>query len=142
MRKVIIITGMFIALLQYSCSDNIVSECETCPDENGEIPAGFSAIQDQVFNSGCAISGCHAGEFPAGNLNLTEGNSYENLVGKEALGSSILLVDPGNSENSWLIKKLKGDGTAVMPPEVAGGKLPQAVVDSIEAWIDAGAQNN
>ena len=48
-------------------------------------------------------------------------------------------VKPFESENSYLIRKLRGQGTSVMPPS---GQLKAAVIDSVVAWIDKGALNN
>lgn len=124
-----------------SCEENITTECE---DEKMDSAAltKFSDIQKNVFDTNCALSGCHAGTFLSAGLNLTNGKSYEALVNKtSALNSNFKLVEPGNSENSFIIKMLKntGEGTTIMPPT---GKLSNSVIDSISAWINRGAQNN
>jgi hypothetical protein len=73
-------------------------------------------------------------------LILTAGNAYANLVNVPSIQmQSILRVKPGDSNNSWLIKKLRAEGTTVMPPN---GQLSVAIIDSIAKWIDKGAAND
>ncbi|GAB4372679.1 MAG: hypothetical protein Kow0042_16110 [Calditrichia bacterium] len=101
----------------------------------------FSQIQIQVFTPSCAISGCHSGSNPAGNLNLSPGQAYSNLVNvPSTTDPDILRVEPGKSDKSMLMERLKGDIPPQMP--LIGGPLENAVLDSIEKWIDGGAPNN
>ena len=85
------------------------------------------------------LPGCHAGNQPAGALLLTGDNVYNNLVGKSSNQVSMNLVEPGDSKNSYLIKKLLGEGTSLMPPL---GKLPDDYIDNVSEWIDNGANND
>jgi hypothetical protein len=48
-------------------------------------------------------------------------------------------VKTGDSENSWLIKKLKAEGTSIMPPV---GQLSASVVDTVALWINKGAEDD
>jgi len=124
-----------------SCEENIVTECEDA-NQNTGILTKISDIQKDVFDVSCATSGCHAGASLQAGLQLTSGDSYAELVNKTSvLNPNFKLVEPGNSENSFLIKMLKhtGEGTSQMPPS---GKLSNSVIDSISAWIDRGALNN
>jgi hypothetical protein len=65
--------------------------------------------------------------------------SYGNLVNVASNESALLRVKPGASSESWLIRKLEGDGTTRMP--LIGGSLTAAEIDTIRAWIDRGANN-
>ena len=139
--KVIIILAATLSVM-IGCSDEATSP----NDSNNAGPtlssSKFSDIQRQVFNTSCASSGCHSGSSVQANLNLSEGNSYNNLVNKQSLlNPTFFRVKPGDSENSFLIKMLKnnGNGSSQMPP---AGKLSNAVIDSIAAWINNGALNN
>lgn len=135
----------FIILLTAGCSENITTECvcdPITPPAGEKTLASFSEIQRQVFNVSCALSGCHAGATVQAGLNLTEGNSYSALINKQSiLNPGFKLVQPGSSENSFLIKVLtnNGIGASQMPPT---GKLDNSIIDSISAWIDRGALNN
>lgn len=120
-----------------SCSENIVSDCKVDTTLNEPMKATFSDIQKKVFNTTCATSSCHGGfQFPT----LKEGQAYKNIVGIDNINGNMQLVKPGDSQNSYLIKKLLGDGTPMMPS--GGDKLEQSVIDSIIVWIDNGALNN
>ena len=121
-----------------SCGDNIQG-----PSDNPETPSGnmmratFSSIQSELFNTTCAKSGCHADRQ---NPVLSEGNAYKNLVNVKSIANpSLLRVKPFDSANSYIIRKLRADGVPVMPPT---GKLSNAIIDSVAAWIDRGALNN
>jgi hypothetical protein len=136
--KKIYITFSLLGLLLVSCEDWIQGP-EDEPQNGGQsiMSASFSDIQTEVFSKSCATSGCHNGSI---NPNLSAGEAYNNLVNQpSAQVPSMLRVKPGDSNNSYLMKKLTGDGTSVMPPS---GQLSQVTIDSIAAWIDRGALNN
>ena len=137
MRKFYITLSLF-GLLLVSCEDWIQGpEDEVQNGGQSNMPARFSDIQTEVFSKNCATSGCHNG---TQNPNLSAGVAYDNLVNQpSAQIPSMLRVKPGDSNNSYLMKKLTGDGTSVMPPS---GQLSQVTIDSIAAWIDRGALNN
>jgi hypothetical protein len=121
-------------MLFFACEDSIQGPDD---EKTDNMKATFSSIQANVFSPTCALSGCHGG---SQNPNLSAGNAYNNLVNKaSALDPSMVLVKPGDSSNSFLMKLLRGDGTSVMPPS---GKLSSAKIDSIALWINNGALNN
>lgn len=135
-RNISLIFLVFI----WGCSENIITECKT--EETVSSVTTFKEVQREVFNKNCNSSGCHGGPVVQANLDLSEGNSYANLVGvKSLLNPQFKRVVSGDSENSFLIMMLKnsGNGTSIMPPT---GKLNDELIDSIAAWIDRGAQNN
>ncbi len=102
--------------------------------------ATLSSIQANVFNTSC--TSCHSGSSPAGSLNLTSGQSYGEMVSVNATTAltSMYLVKPGSSTESVLIRRLEGNGVGPMPQ--GGSALDAAVINTIKAWIDAGAANN
>lgn len=115
---------------------------QTAPDEN----SAYHDIQEYIFDKSCANSVCHAAPANAGNLNLTYGVSYQDLVGRvsqnpAAAAAGLKLVDPGNPENSFLLTKLMGpevpEQGARMP--FGGGVLHDGKIDAVRAWIAAGA---
>ncbi len=136
MKLIILLFVLLSMIIISSCTDKIVSEC----DEDLTTGAStFSSIQAEIFDKHCATSGCHAGNQPAGALLLTGDNVYNNLVGKSSNQVSMNLVEPGDSKNSYLIKKLLGEGTSLMPPL---GKLPDDYINNVSEWIDNGANND
>jgi hypothetical protein len=124
----------------WSCDTRITSQCADAPKNQPEEPGpevNFSYLQANLFNSTCALGGCHAGARPAANLNLTSGKSYASLVNvNSSTQPDKVLVRPGDKVNSVLFQMLN-DG--MMPPS---GKLSQSIIDPVGIWIDSGALNN
>jgi hypothetical protein len=107
----------------------------------------LTQIQTMVFTPRCA--GCHSGptsnNLPSG-MNLSgAAASHAALVDVASLQANPALdrVEPGDPDNSYLIRKLEGGpniGGARMPQ--GGPFLDQATVDMIRQWISDGAPNN
>jgi len=137
MKKVFSLCLLGILFLT-ACEDLIQGpEDEINNSGPGNMRATFSSIQSEVFSETCATSGCHGG---SQDPNLSAGQAYDNLVNKASIQNpSMMRVKPGESNNSYLMKKITGDGTSMMPP---GGELSQAKIDSIALWINKGALNN
>ena len=97
--------------------------------------ATFSQVQT-IFNNNCVV--CHGTN---GGLTLSVGDSFDELVNVPSEGvSSVDRVEPGNSEESYLIWKLEGRSGIVgsrMP--LGGSPLSAENMDIIRSWIDAGA---
>ncbi len=115
---------------------------QTVPDEN----SAYHDIQEYVFDKSCANSVCHAAPANAGNLNLTYGLSYEDLVGQgpqnpAAAAAGMKLVDPGNPENSFLLAKLIGPAAPELGARMpfGGGVLHTGKIEAVRTWIEAGA---
>ena len=112
---------------------------------NNAAPVSFADIQDQVFSPRCAA--CHTGPtsniLPTGMNLTTVASSYNALVNVNAIQSALDRVEPGDPDNSYLIRKLEGG------PGISGDRmpqngpfLPQATIDMIRQWIASGAPNN
>lgn len=130
-----------VACTLISCEDQIVNQCDEKEIESGESLSNLGAIQKNVFNVSCALSGCHSGSNPQANLNLEDGKSYTNLVNiNSLLHPGEKRVIPNNSAASILIKSLRGEISTEMP--LGASPLSNAVIDSIALWIDNGALNN
>jgi len=140
MKKLNILLASLIVtfVLILGCSEESTTE----PTPSASSPLSkLSDIQSKVFNTNCALSGCHGGTNNQANLLLTEGNSFTNLVNVQSfLFPQFSRVQPNNSANSLLIKILKGEVSPRMPFE--RDPLPAAVIDSIAKWIDNGALSN
>lgn len=113
---------------------------------NGVQPSGgtvsFSGDIQPIFDTSCAISGCHAGPSPQAGMKLSAGVSYGNLVGVTSTGyAPAIRVVPGDPAASVMYNKVANTGVygGVMPPS---GQLSATQTDKIRAWILAGAPNN
>jgi len=126
-------------ILISACSENNPTEPG---NPNASVPnPTLSSIQSNVFNTTCALTGCHGNSGTQANLNLTTGQSLANLVGVTSqLFPPSKRVEAGDGTNSILIMILKGQVSPRMPKDRA--KLSDAVIDSITKWIDSGALNN
>jgi hypothetical protein len=108
--------------------------------------ATFADVQ-AILTAECAVPGCHSGAFPSNDLNLEDGQAYDQLVGVEpfnlnARNQGLLRVDPGDAQNSYLLRKVAGG-----LPLSLGSQMPlfddpltESEVATIRDWIDAGAE--
>jgi hypothetical protein len=103
----------------------------------------FRSLQD-VFGTSCALSSCHSSLARKGELVLDhEDVSYASLVNRpsahpEAKAAGLLRVKPGDPENSFLVRKLRGLGPGdAMPQGVR--PLAEDTIAMIEDWIARGA---
>lgn len=104
----------------------------------------LSSIQSEIFSQKCI--GCHTGNgrFLPGIMNLTDGNSYANLVGVTSIEKPALQrVNPGDPENSYIIHKLEGRaGISGVRMPLNGTPLTDGQILVIKRWIELGAPNN
>jgi mono/diheme cytochrome c family protein len=83
-----------------------------------------------IFDQKCVQ--CHGGsDGTKGGLSL---KSYADLMNGGQNGPAIA---PGDAANSPLVQLIESGKMPRRQP-----KLPQAVIDTITAWVNAGAQNN
>jgi hypothetical protein len=116
---------------------------------DGPPPSGaasaFDVIQEQVFNQNCLSGGCHNSQSRAGNMNLSPGVSFDEIVGSlsdnpAARADGLLRVEPFDPDNSFLMIKLtepSPDQGSPMPLN----ELPLSAgdIELIRAWIADGA---
>src|SRR5690606_7971360 len=99
----------------------------------------FASIQENVFTPICTA--CHTGAAAPQGLRLDEANSYGLLVGVPSTEvPSLMRVEPGDPDNSYLIQKLEGTAAVGGRMPLNGTPLPQADIDVIRQWITEGAQ--
>ena len=105
------------------------------------VTADFQSLQDNVFTPICQK--CHIGASAPEGLQLDAAHSYNLLVGVPSVEeSSLLRVDPGNPDSSYMVLKIEGasgiDGGQMPLGETP---LPQATITAIRQWIMNGAMN-
>lgn len=99
----------------------------------------FDRVQRQVLNGCVVCHGSSAGDIAA-NLNLTSGNSYEEMIGVKAfMQPAMELVYPGSSEYSYLMKVLLEE---IDFNHAASSSATNADRQLVKDWIDEGALNN
>jgi len=108
-----------------------------------ELPVlpSLADIQAKVFTPVC--SGCHMGEGRSlpGAMNLaTTEHSYQSLVGVFSVNEPVLLrVEPGNLQDSLLLRKIEGTHTVGSRMPLRGAKLDDQAIAAIRNWIIEGA---
>jgi hypothetical protein len=136
-----------------ACRGGLVCQDGACRCPGGGLPCGtrcvdaavsFSADVQPIFTASCAFRGCHSEERPREGLELTAGRAYASLVEVPATQcADRLRVAPGDPSASYLMHKVTGANLcfgALMPK--SDQALPAAQVDTIAAWICAGALND
>lgn len=110
----------------------------------GAAPVSFSAHIQPIFSSNCLGVGCHAGIAPKADLNLSEGQSWSEIVNVPAFQcANKMIVSPGAVDASYLINKLTGVDMCLgsqMPkndPALASNQI-----GLISDWICQGALDN
>jgi hypothetical protein len=119
-----------------------------CEKPEPPVPPQLSAIQARIFTPNCTFSSCHSDPGAGGDLTLTPGKSFAQLVSHacdlaQANNDGYLRVAPGDPAHSFLLLKLHS-----IDPKY-GGRMPQdapalsdAEIASIQEWIVEGAQDN
>ena len=100
----------------------------------------YATLQSQLFNTTCA--NCHgASTYAAAGLFLTEGKSYQALVGKPSIKvPDKLLVNPENADESVLYQALATKISATWSYDHTKEVLSDEWLDVVEDWIDDGAK--
>lgn len=98
-------------------------------------------IQTNIFNTSCAVSGCHQEPNAPMGLDLSEGNAHDNLVNVPSEEvPDLLRVEPGAPDESYLVMKIEG------APGIVGNRMPRGrpplseeQIQLIRTWIAEGA---
>jgi hypothetical protein len=136
-----------LSLLALLC---LSTACDDTGDdmEVGETagePLSYAADIQPIWEDNCT-TGCHMPMGTAMFLDLSGGDSYDNLVGSlSGQATTMQLVEADSAANSYLIAKLRGTQTDAggtggrMPLGTGAAPLPEATIALIEQWIDEGA---
>jgi hypothetical protein len=97
-------------------------ECDPNAGECDTENVSYSAFVRPVIQNKC--QGCHSGNTPSGNIDLTNHSNVKSVANSGKLYGAI----------SWQ------NGFENMPQ--GGNQLPECTIDKIKSWIDAGAPDN
>jgi hypothetical protein len=101
--------------------------------------ATFESIRTEIIEPICTA--CHIGATAPEGLRLDEANAYALLVGvASSQVPSLLRVDPGNPDDSYLIRKLEGTQSVGGRMPLNGVPLSTADIAVVRQWILDGAQ--
>jgi len=126
----------------------------TCPIPVVKASPSFAVDIVPALQSSCgsAATSCHQGPSPAGHViySGTPDQVWHQLVGitptNAPSGQGWLRVAPSDPAHSWILEKVTkdqpgGSGYGTRMPQGAPN-LCQPTVDTLSAWISAGALNN
>ena len=116
----------------------------------------LSTLQSAIFSQQCGnLASCHDSVVPESGIDMTSAQAtHDSLVGVLSMGTyngtQMVLVSAGNAAASYLYYKVSIQGQDENPGSpMSGGQMPDTgqplcaeKIDAIEAWINAGAQNN
>lgn len=114
------------------------------PDDPIDPSATFSRVQNEIFTTTCAFSGCHGALATQMNLELTAGVAYANIVNvPSAEVPQLDRVEPGLPDRSYLYLKVTGaPGIIDARMPLGQPELTQPQKDLIRNWILRGAPND
>jgi hypothetical protein len=143
--RIVGISILFIcgSIFLYQCGSSSNPNSPSTPETETPI-ANPSFAQDiqSIFNTSCAVSGCHNNTAEAG-LNLTQGVSYANIVNVDSTQvPSKKRVLPNDAQNSYLVEKIEGRQSVGSRMPINRGNLSSTQIQNIRNWINQGAQNN
>lgn len=84
-----------------------------------------------IFQSNCAMSGCHAQNNPQKNIRL---NSYANVMNSG-------VIEPGRPDKSELVELIEENDEDKRMPPPPSPRLSPAQIALIRKWISEGARN-
>lgn len=141
-------TGYIKLCLYNSSGNNIVYDfysytIDETPSAGIALPhkeidlAVYGRLQEQLFAQ-CIL--CHGGSnSAAAELDLTEGNSYSNLVNHQAVNSDKYRVSPYDLDNSFLYEVLTEETTLTYTHSDIS-TLEDDDISLLETWIGSGAE--
>lgn len=119
-------------------------EADDC-DESNDL--SFESLYENLFAPTCAFSSCHSAQSRKGDLSLGSlEDARAELVGiastnPAADAAGMLRVDPGNPDNSFLLRKLMGPGPGEgnRMPANSSTPLSERTIGAVRDWVLAGA---
>lgn len=111
------------------------------PGDDMPFAVTFTSLQDTVLIPRCD---CHSGASAPLGMVLDTDATFEMLVNTPSVEvSELFRVEPGNPDDSYLVRKLEGG------PDIVGGQMPlgrtpldQEEIDLFRQWIAEGAPDN
>ena len=99
-------------------------------------------IQATIFTPTCATSTCHSPPTPSAGLDLSNADTSHAALVDQASSQdmALMLVAPGQPENSYLVHKIEGSQSQRQRMPAGGAQpLSPAEIDAIRQWILDGA---
>ncbi len=132
---------VLISLTMTGCSKTVTSPIG--PGSPSDTLVSFENDIQPIFNSYCAVSGCHAGPQPQDGMSLAAGTSYSQIVNVQCIDvPGYLLIKPYYPDSSFLYLKITGNSAAGIRMPYQRQPLSDTMTATIARWISQGARNN
>lgn len=128
---------------------NSLPDCLESGDDGGDGDDGAEAVtltqlQTSLFTPTCAVAGCHSAATARAGLVLEAGRAFAETVNVPSSQRPELdIIEPGDPERSYMVKKLRGDA------DIEGERMPEGgpflsdeQLAEVVSWINAGALDN
>ncbi len=143
MRSTLIVV---VLLLLTACGE---LKTPTSPGDGGGDPidptATFTRVQNEIFTPTCGVIGCHdpLGKDSSANMILTAGRAYAQIVNQPSTETpSLSRIKPDDVANSYLYRKITGQGITGERMPLGGPYLNDAQIQLVKNWIRRGAPND
>ncbi|MDZ4699652.1 MAG: hypothetical protein SH809_08110 [Rhodothermales bacterium] len=141
----VLVLGLLFGACEHAGTEDEPLVCNTAFNA-GDYPASTISFEDDIkpilANYGCNSQFCHGADTPPSNFSVRTATSILG-PGNEAEQLGVCNVTRGDPENSYIIRKLRGDAGIIggRMPE-GGGQIDDADFQVIRQWILEGAPNN
>lgn len=123
----------FLTLVLVSCGgDGSSTGPDPDPDPDPDRIVSFSEDISPIFQTSCAVGGCHDSGSQASGVNLS---SYEDAINSVGNQYQENVINAGNPDESPLVDKIEPNPQNGQRMPLQRDPLPQADIDSIRAWI-------
>lgn len=112
--------------------------------DGGDQAVTLSELQTSLFTPSCAVAACHTVVSAASGLVLEAGRTFGETVNVPSIQvASFDIIEPGDPERSYMIKKLRGaaDIQGLRMPRF-GPFLTDEQIGQVISWVNAGAPDN
>ncbi len=121
-----------------------VEEEDDDSGDGGDQAVTLSQLQTSLFTPTCALAACHSALSANAGLVLEAGRTFSETVNvPSSQVASFDIIEPGDPERSYMIKKLRGDA------DIQGLRMPRfgpfltdEQIGQVISWVNAGAPDN
>ncbi|HEU4565200.1 MAG TPA: hypothetical protein VFS05_11145 [Gemmatimonadaceae bacterium] len=144
MRVTMLAAAALLAALGACADFNAPESSFGLPDVVVANPS-FAHDVEPILATRCATGGCHTTRSRRAGMVLERGQAYDNIVGVQAVTSPLKRIEPGNPDESWLIRRIEADpARRDNLPRMPLGSTPLTAnqIATIRNWVSQGALRN
>ncbi len=134
----LLLSGCVVGKVASVGTDSGLNSGSDTSNPGGGAGTSFAQIHEEVLFPSCGFASCHGSG--VGGLTIAADTTASDLINVAAMGMpDKMYVVPGDPDNSYLVMKMENT------PGISGGVMPTTGVldpdrvDTIRAWIAAGA---